>query len=167
MGNFQLAGIFFWAHCLCRNFFCRRNCMHEFFFKYQIFVLHLQIKKNYCCTSYVEHAYIIINSFFTIHFLTVCYVRCLQMLASKSFKHETALYKGLCQAIVTFSCQLNLRTKTLKSEFLTLNLYPFSWFIKKHKEKAIVFCRCCLILLYLLKLQRFLNSTSFSTSLEF
>ena len=63
------------------------NSMHEFFFlKYQIFVRHLQIKKNYCCTSYVEHGYIIINSFFTIHFLTVYYVRSLQMLASKSFK---------------------------------------------------------------------------------
>ena len=42
------------------------------------FVRHLQIKKNHCCTSYVEHVYIIINSFFTIHLLTVWYVgRCL------------------------------------------------------------------------------------------
>ena len=79
-GIFSLQEFFFGPIACVGFFFCRRNCMN--FFKNQIFVRHLQIKKNYCCTSYVEHVYIIINSFFTIYFLTVCYVRCFQMLAS-------------------------------------------------------------------------------------
>ena len=31
-GDFQLARFYFFALCLCRNFFCRWNALHEFFF---------------------------------------------------------------------------------------------------------------------------------------
>ena len=36
VGNFQLARTFFFAHCLCRNFFFRWTPLHEFFFQTNI-----------------------------------------------------------------------------------------------------------------------------------